>query len=188
MPITVSEKGMPRSNKLGCPSGYTIMRNRSSLPENGAMSRAYDRANSEPTARVEITVRKNSSSAGHNRRRRRRGRGGSMPSGNCGNCESKTSPGMGGSPLPSFMQVGCFGAQSSLHSGARSFAVYESHGSKRHSGFGSRSSGRERLEFFSRLEAHGFAGWNADLLSGARVAADAGLARLHVEHAEAAKF
>src|ERR1700722_1154564 len=57
-----------------------------------------------------------------------------------------------------------------------------------HSGLGSRGSGRERLEFFSRLEAHGFAGWNAYLLSGARVAADAGLARLHVEDAKAAKF
>src|SRR6202043_1617004 len=124
---TVMENGMPRSNKLGCLSGKRIMRNRSSLPENGAMSRAYDRANSEPTARVEITVRKNSSSAGHNRRRRRRnGGGGSTSSGNRGNCESKNSPGMGGSPLPSFMQVGCFGAQSSLHSGARPFAVYES--------------------------------------------------------------
>src|ERR1700719_1639234 len=120
------ENGMPRSNKLGCLSGKRIMRNRSSLPENGAMSRAYDRANSEPTARVEITVRKNSSSAG------------------------------------------------------RALSRFTNRGeSQCHSGLGSRGSGRERLEFFSRLEAHGFAGWNAYLLSGARVAADAGLARLH---------
>src|SRR5215471_10244259 len=44
------------------------------------------------------------------------------------------------------------------------------------------------LQLFSRLEAHGFAGGNIDLGSGARIAADARLARAHVEHAKAAQF
>src|SRR4051794_1059532 len=44
------------------------------------------------------------------------------------------------------------------------------------------------LQFFAGLEANGLAGRNADLCAGARVAADAGLARTHVEDAEAAKF
>src|ERR1017187_2069948 len=47
---------------------------------------------------------------------------------------------------------------------------------------------RKRLEFFAGLEAHGFARRNVNLLSGPRVASDAGLARLHIEHAEAAQF
>src|SRR5262249_39119954 len=44
------------------------------------------------------------------------------------------------------------------------------------------------LQLFPRLEAHGFAGRNVDLSAGARIAADAGLARTHIEHAEAAQF
>src|SRR5450631_670337 len=46
----------------------------------------------------------------------------------------------------------------------------------------------ESLQFLAGLEAHGFAGRDADFLAGARVAADAGLARAHVEHAEAAQL
>jgi len=58
------------------------------------------------------------------------------------------------------------------------------------SGLGSRSRRRgwKRLEFLAGFETHGFARRNADLLPGARVPADAGLARLHVEEAEAAKI
>lgn len=58
------------------------------------------------------------------------------------------------------------------------------------SGFGSRSRRRgwKRLKFLARLESHGFPRRDADLLPSARVAADAGLARLHVENAEAAKL
>src|ERR1700732_4768306 len=41
------------------------------------------------------------------------------------------------------------------------------------------------LKFFAGLETHGLAGRDAHLLPGARVAADAGLPRLHVEYAEA---
>src|SRR5579863_7309774 len=43
----------------------------------------------------------------------------------------------------------------------------------------------ERLQFLAGLEAHGFAGRDADFLAGARIAADAGLARAHVEYSEA---
>jgi hypothetical protein len=52
--------------------------------------------------------------------------------------------------------------------------------------FGGRSG--KSLEFLAGLEADGFAGRNADLLAGAGIAADAGLARLDVEDAEAAKL
>src|SRR5271169_5135170 len=47
---------------------------------------------------------------------------------------------------------------------------------------------RERLEFLAWLEAHSLTGRDVDLLSGARVAADARLARFDVEDAEAAQF
>jgi len=46
----------------------------------------------------------------------------------------------------------------------------------------------ERLEFFTGLEAHGFAGRDLDFFAGAGIAADAGLARADVEDAEAAKL
>ena len=39
----------------------------------------------------------------------------------------------------------------------------------------------EALQFFSGLEADGFAWRDVDLFAGARVAADAGFARLHAE-------
>ena len=48
--------------------------------------------------------------------------------------------------------------------------------------------GFDALEFFTWFEADGFAGWDADFFASARVAADAGLARLDAEDAEAAKF
>ena len=44
------------------------------------------------------------------------------------------------------------------------------------------------LQLLAGFEAHGFAGRNGDFRAGARIAADAGLARLHVEDAEAAQF
>ena len=58
------------------------------------------------------------------------------------------------------------------------------------SGLGSRSRRRgwKRLEFLAGLETHGFARRDANLLARARVPADAGFARLHVENAEAAKL
>ena len=43
---------------------------------------------------------------------------------------------------------------------------------------------RHFLEFFAGLEAHGFAGRDFHFFAGARVAADAGLARLDVENTE----
>jgi len=43
----------------------------------------------------------------------------------------------------------------------------------------------EALEFFAGLEADGFAGRNVDFFTGAGIAADAGLARLDAEDAEA---
>src|SRR5580704_3184814 len=46
----------------------------------------------------------------------------------------------------------------------------------------------ESLQFFSRLETHGLARRNADLLAGAGVAANAGLASLDVEDTEAAQL
>jgi len=46
----------------------------------------------------------------------------------------------------------------------------------------------EQMELFARFEANGFAGRNADLGSGARIAADAGLAWPHIKHAKAAQF
>jgi dCTP deaminase len=46
----------------------------------------------------------------------------------------------------------------------------------------------ERLQFLAGLEAHRFAGRDADFLAGARIAADAGLARAHVEYTEAAQL
>ena len=56
------------------------------------------------------------------------------------------------------------------------------------SGFWSGSGGRQRLQFLAGLEANSFAGRDANLLSRAGVAADAGLARLHIEYAEAAEL
>src|SRR5258708_23923017 len=46
----------------------------------------------------------------------------------------------------------------------------------------------DALKFFAGFEAHGFARGNVDLFAGAGIAADAGLARLNAEDAEAAKF
>src|SRR3954469_3601976 len=46
----------------------------------------------------------------------------------------------------------------------------------------------DRLQLFARLEAHSFAGRNADLGSRARIASDAGLSRAYVEHAETAQL
>jgi hypothetical protein len=46
----------------------------------------------------------------------------------------------------------------------------------------------EEVEFFSWLEADGFARSDADFSSGAGIAADAGLARTDVENAEAAQL
>src|SRR5271165_6960750 len=46
----------------------------------------------------------------------------------------------------------------------------------------------DALQFLAGLEAHRFAGRDADFFAGARVAADAGLAGLHAEHAEAAEL
>src|SRR5215469_9981654 len=53
---------------------------------------------------------------------------------------------------------------------------------------GFRGRGRKRLQFLSRLEANCFTGRNIHLLAGARIAADASLARLDVEHAEASEL
>src|ERR1700751_1104624 len=49
----------------------------------------------------------------------------------------------------------------------------------------SRGSCRKRLQFLARLEADSLTRRDTNLLSGARVAADAGLARLYVKYAEA---
>src|SRR3989304_4897916 len=46
--------------------------------------------------------------------------------------------------------------------------------------------GSDGLQFLARLEAHGFARRDIDLLAGARVAADAGLAGLDGEDSESA--
>jgi hypothetical protein len=59
-------------------------------------------------------------------------------------------------------------------------------------GFGGKSQqgdvDSERLKFLAGLEAHRFAGRDADFLAGARIAADAGFARAHIEHTEAAQL
>ena len=44
------------------------------------------------------------------------------------------------------------------------------------------------MQLFTGLEAHGLAGGDADFGAGARIASDAGFARAHAEHAEAAEF
>jgi hypothetical protein len=46
----------------------------------------------------------------------------------------------------------------------------------------------EGLQFLAGLEAHGFAGRNADFLAGARIAADASLAWTHIKHTEASQL
>src|ERR1700677_1821194 len=58
------------------------------------------------------------------------------------------------------------------------------------SGLGSRSRRRgwKRLKFLARLKSHGFPRRDANLLPGARVAATAGVGRLHLENPEAAKL
>jgi hypothetical protein len=48
--------------------------------------------------------------------------------------------------------------------------------------------GSERLQFLAGLEAHRFSGRDADFLSGAGIAANAGLARAHVENTKAAEL
>jgi hypothetical protein len=44
------------------------------------------------------------------------------------------------------------------------------------------------MQFFAGLEAHGFAGRDADLSAGARIAADPGFARADAEHPKAAQL
>jgi hypothetical protein len=46
----------------------------------------------------------------------------------------------------------------------------------------------ESLKFLAGLETHRFAGRDAYFLAGARISADASLARAHVEHTEAAQL
>lgn len=46
----------------------------------------------------------------------------------------------------------------------------------------------DRLQFFSGLEAYGFAGGNGDFRSSARISANAGLARTHIEYTKAPQF
>src|ERR1700724_1702755 len=46
----------------------------------------------------------------------------------------------------------------------------------------------DQVQFLARLEAHGFARGDRHLCSGSRIAPDAGLARPHIEHPEAAQF
>src|ERR1700753_945079 len=46
----------------------------------------------------------------------------------------------------------------------------------------------QTLQFFSGLEADGFAWRDVDLFAGARIAADAGLARLDAENSESAQL
>src|ERR1017187_589307 len=46
----------------------------------------------------------------------------------------------------------------------------------------------DRLQFFSRLKAHGLARRNRHFGAGARVASDAGLTRAHVKHAKSAQL
>jgi hypothetical protein len=48
--------------------------------------------------------------------------------------------------------------------------------------------GFEALQLFAGFEADGFAWGDVDFFAGARIAADAGLARLDAEDTEAAKF
>jgi hypothetical protein len=50
------------------------------------------------------------------------------------------------------------------------------------------NSASERLQFLARLEAHSFAGRDADFLACARIPSDAGLARANIEHAKAAQL
>jgi len=63
-------------------------------------------------------------------------------------------------------------------------AVIQLFGGKVQRGF----AGSERLQFLAGLKAHRFAGGDTNFLPGARVAADACLARAHVEHTEAAQL
>jgi hypothetical protein len=46
----------------------------------------------------------------------------------------------------------------------------------------------ERLQFLARLEAHSFAGGDADFLARARIPSYSGLARANIEHAKAAQL
>jgi len=46
----------------------------------------------------------------------------------------------------------------------------------------------QALQFFAGLEAYRFAGRNIHFFAGARIAANAGLARLHGKNSEAAQF
>jgi hypothetical protein len=46
----------------------------------------------------------------------------------------------------------------------------------------------QALQFFARLETHRFAGGDIHFFAGARIAANAGLARLHGKNSEAAQF
>src|ERR1700733_13824473 len=50
------------------------------------------------------------------------------------------------------------------------------------------AAGSDRLQFLAGFEAHRFTGRDIHFLTGARIAPDAGLARLDVEHAKAPEF
>src|SRR5580658_302736 len=140
-----------------------------------------------PAASVIPSVSMNKVSAGQ-RGRRRSGGGGGGRSMTSAKRRSRTSSGKRPSPLPVLlpMRFGCVARNNRFYA-ANSYSGDEHHLAL---GFRSRSRGsrRKRLQFLAGLEASGLARRDTNLLSSARVAADAGLARLYVEHAKAAEF
>src|ERR1700683_3865761 len=77
-----------------------------------------------------------------------------------------------------------------LKSGQPLYAGINASTASENSGLGCRRRRRswQRLELFARFETYSLSRRDANLLPGARVAANPGLSRLHVEHTEAPKL
>src|SRR5215469_15627815 len=210
MPINVNENGMPSSSSRGCCSG-TSRDAYESVSEKGWRFSTYERANSQPTSSVVITVRANSK-RGSQILRLFRGGGGASTS--CGKCNSRTSVGTRACPFPpafaSLMDTLTRGMGSRaagfyrLMRGHRSILRQASrkrerclYGISREKEMPGLESGRpsallafdrQRLEFLAGLEADGLAGRDVNLLAGAGIPADAGFARFDAKDPKSAEL
>src|SRR5580692_935599 len=185
MPISVKAKGTPESNKLGCKMRFAYVEN--SRSKSGDCHAAYEDAYCAPTASVEISVNTKRTIAiasdflcrRASRYSQSRSPGVSQPSAMGGEiCACR-----GSNSCESLMKDWMRPAtQENMN---QTCGTPNANVGKRGRDANSRS---ECLEFLAGLEAYGLARRNADFLSGAGIAADPGLARANVKHAEAAQL
>src|ERR1700739_2223442 len=202
MPMSVKANGTPASNSRG--SAKRAANVESSSSKSGDCPDAYEYAYCAPTASVEMSVSTKRETAITRDFRRLRVSWISQ-SGLAGNSQVRTTgliapEGAGSKLLVSAIIHWMHSASESkpgglpretvdrpspelrIHSG---YTPAEHLPGKLRIGEGAESEG---LQFLAGLEAHRFSRRDAHFLAGARVAADAGLAGAHVEHAEAAQL